>query len=99
MEKVLPIRPERQSEIPAVTHEDGTGRVQSVSKETNPQFYQLIEAFDKITGTPVLLNTSFNVNGEPIVCSPGDALKTFFSCGLTVLVIGDYLLTKSDEVA
>ena len=98
MEKVFPIRAERQSEIPAVTHEDGTGRVQTVSKEINPKFYQLIEAFDKITGTPILLNTSFNINGEPIVYSPDDALKTFFSCGLTVLVMGDYLLTKSDEI-
>jgi len=95
MEKILPIRPERQAEIPAVVHQGGSGRVQTVNKDSNHLLYELIQEFHNITGIPILLNTSFNLNAEPIVCNPHDALRTFFSCGLDVLVIGNFILKKT----
>ena len=73
---------------------DNSARVQSVYKNTNPKFYKLIEEYSKITNIPVLLNTSYNLNGEPIVCTPTDAIRTFFSCGLDVLVLGKYIFRK-----
>lgn len=94
MEKVLPIRREMQSSIPAVVHADGTGRLQTVSSNDNPLYYKLIQAFNELTGIPVILNTSFNLNGEPIVESPSDAIRTFFSSGLDALALGSYLLQK-----
>ncbi len=94
MEKVYPIKKTMQKLIPAVTHVDGSGRLQTVEKEHNPRFHKLISEFKKITTVPVLLNTSFNLNGEPIVCSPTDAIRTFYSCGMDVLVMGDYVLEK-----
>ena len=94
MERVFPIRPEKHEVIPAVTHVDGTGRLQTVSKEINPLYWELIDDFRKLTGVPVVLNTSFNLKGEPIVCSPLDALRTFYSSGLDALVLGDYLIEK-----
>jgi carbamoyltransferase len=95
MEKAFPIRPERHNEIPAVTHVDGTGRLQSVYENHNPLFYRLIDAFFNKTGVPVVLNTSFNLKGEPIVCTPEDALRTFFSCGLDALIIGHFAVQKN----
>ncbi len=94
MEKVFPIRPEWQARVPAVTHFDGSGRPQTVLRETNPRFHALITAFEKLTGVPLVLNTSFNVNGMPLVESPGDALSCFFACGLDALILGDYLVEK-----
>ena len=94
MEKVFLIRPEKRSEIPAVTHEDGTGRLQTVSREQNPLYYELIQQFEKRTNVPVVLNTSFNLKGEPIVCSPQDAIRTFFSSGLDGLIMGNSLVVK-----
>ncbi len=94
MEKVYSVKPKKRAEIPAVVHVDGTGRLQTVQKETNPLFYQLIQEFEKNTGIPIVLNTSFNLNGEPIVCTPQDAIKTFFSCGMDTLIIGDYVIQK-----
>lgn len=94
MEKVYFIKPHKRQLIPAVAHVDGTGRLQTVQHETNPVFHELIHQFERRTGVPVLLNTSFNLNGEPIVCSPHDALKTFFSCGMDCLVLGRYLIEK-----
>ena len=94
MEKVFLIRPEKRNLIPAVTHIDGSGRVQTVSKQTNPRYYQLIQEFQKLTKIPIVLNTSFNLKGEAIVCTPTDAIRTFFSCGLDVLVLGNYVVTK-----
>jgi carbamoyltransferase len=90
----LPIRPDRRAEIPAVTHVDGTGRLQTVTEAANPLFRRLIEAFARRTGVPMVLNTSFNDQGEPIVCSPREALRTYFGTGLDALVIGDYVLEK-----
>jgi carbamoyltransferase len=81
--------------IPSVVHVDGTSRVQTIDKGASPQLHNLISEFKKLTGVPVLLNTSFNLAGEPIVCSPEDALRTFFTCGMDVLAIGSFLVTKS----
>lgn len=80
--------------LPAITHIDGTGRVQTVSRNQNPAFYNLIEEFEKITGVPVVLNTSFNDNGEPIVETPQDAIKSFRTTNLDALIIHDYLIER-----
>lgn len=86
-----------RSEVPAITHVDNTARVQSVSAESNPMFFHLLTKFDEITQCPILINTSFNVRGEPIVESPYDALRCFMATGMDVLAIGSYLLLKSDQ--
>jgi len=88
-------QPNRKAEIPAVVHVDGTLRPQTVTKEENPRYWHLIAEFGKLTGTPVVLNTSFNIRGEPIVCSPYEAIKCFFSSGIDILVIGDFIIEKS----
>ena len=95
MLKVLPVKEEKKDVIPAICHVDGTGRLQTVAKEQSPLYWELINEFKKITGVPVVLNTSFNVRGEPIVLSPQDAIKCFLSTQLDYLVIGDYLVDKS----
>lgn len=84
----------KRSRLQAVTHVDFSARVQTVSSETNPRFHQLLCFFKKLTGCSVLVNTSFNVRGEPIVCSPTDAYKCFLTTGMDYLVIGNYLFTK-----
>lgn len=89
---------EKRRCIPAVTHVDGTGRLQTVSKASNPRLYSIIEKFHEKTGVPVLLNTSFNVANEPIVESPEDAVRCFLSTGIDALLIGDYLLVKNTEI-
>ena len=94
MEKVVPIRNEYREKIPAVTHTDGSGRLQTVNKEHNKFFYNIIEEFEKISSIPVILNTSFNINGEPIVLSPDDALNTFFNSGLEFLMMNSFLIKK-----
>ncbi len=94
MDKTLKIREAKQSKIAAVCHIDGTGRLQTVKKEWNPRFYELIDAFFQLTGVPVLLNTSFNVMGKPLVHSLEDALTVFMTTGLDALVVNDYLITK-----
>ncbi len=87
------VREAKRAIIPAVTHEDGTGRVQTVTEEHNGRFYRLIRAFGRLTGVPVVINTSFNVRGEPIVCTPRDAYHTFINTGIDALVIGDFIVT------
>lgn len=94
MEKVAIVKKNWRNKIPSVTHVDNTARVQTVDKYINSKFYNLINDFYKITGVPLLVNTSFNLNGEPIVCSPNDAIRTFYSCGLDILVIGNYVIEK-----
>ena len=96
MEKVLPIKPAMQQRIPAVTHVDGTGRLQTVNKKANPRYYGLIEAFHHLTGVPVLLNTSFNEN-EPIVCQPSEALDCFLRTNMDVLVLGDTVILRGSQ--
>lgn len=99
MERTLTIRESRRAEIAAVCHADHTGRLQSVRREWNPRFYDLISAFNGITGTPMLLNTSLNVMGKPIVHSAADAISVFLSSGLDLLVIDDAVFRKNGEVA
>ena len=94
MEKVVMVRKEKRNIIPAVVHKDFTARVQTVENQTNKIFYNLINDFYKKTGVPILLNTSFNLNGEPIVCSPTDAIRTFYSCGLDILVMDNFIVYK-----
>ena len=87
----------RRSTLPAITHVDFSARLQTVHPADNPEFHRLLTAFDALTGCPVLVNTSFNVRGEPIVMSPGDALRCFFRTEMDLLVLEDYLLWKSDQ--
>jgi carbamoyltransferase len=93
MEKVFPIREEKRPLIPAVTHADGTGRLQSVDREISPRYYRLIETFGKKTGVPILLNTSFNEN-EPIVNSPEQALECFLRTDMDMLVLENCVVTR-----
>jgi carbamoyltransferase len=88
------VRPEKRSVIPSVTHVDGSARPQTVEREINPLYYRLIDEFGKITGVPVIMNTSFNLRGEAIVHTPTDALRTFYSSGMDALVIGSFLVEK-----
>ncbi|HEU4878368.1 MAG TPA: carbamoyltransferase C-terminal domain-containing protein, partial [Gemmatimonadaceae bacterium] len=80
---------------PAVVHVDGSARPQPVSRTLNPRYYDLIAAFERITGVPILLNTSFNDAGEPIVCSPADAMRTFLATDLDALVLGPFIARKN----
>lgn len=90
---VLPWKPAWGERVPAVNHV-GTGRLQSLRREWNPRYFRLVERFGQATGVPVLMNTSFNLRGEPIVATPEDALKTFYTSGIDVLVMGNHLLRK-----
>jgi carbamoyltransferase len=89
-----PVRPEKRSVIPSVTHVDGSARPQTVEKDVNPLYWNLINEFGKRTGVPVVMNTSFNLRGEAIVNTPTDAVRTFFSSGMDALVIGSFLVEK-----
>ena len=94
MMQVYPIRAEKRALIPAVTHVDGSGRLQTVHRETNPLYYRLIEAFAALTGVPMVLNTSFNEN-EPVVCRPAEALDCFLRTNMDMLVIGEWLVERN----
>jgi carbamoyltransferase len=96
MHKVYKIKPEKRKLLPAVTHVDGTGRLQTVSKDNNSLYWMLIDEFRKITGIPVLLNTSFNEN-EPIVCRPEEALSCFLRTKMDVLVLGNFLIKREGQ--
>src|SRR5207302_216254 len=93
MNSAYPVRPEKRAAIPAPTHVDGTGRLQTVSQKTNPRYWRLIKEFERLTGVPVVLNTSFNEN-EPIVCTPEEAVDCFLRTQMDVLAIGDFLVEK-----
>ena len=86
-----------RSSIPAVTHVDHSARVQTVRRETNPLYYELIERFLALTGCPVLVNTSFNVRSEPIVCTPEDAFRCFMGTEIDLLVVGNAVLYKEEQ--
>jgi carbamoyltransferase len=88
-----------RSDIPAVTHIDYSARVQTVEHDTNPDYYDLIKEFDRQTGCPVVVNTSFNVRGEPIVCTPEDAYRCFMRTHIDCLVLGPFLLEKEAQPA
>lgn len=94
---MIPIVNEKRSDIPAVTHVDYSARIQTVSKERNPRFYNIIKEFEKLTGCGVIVNTSFNVRGEPIVNSPQDAYVCFMRTEMDVLVIGNFILYKEEQ--
>jgi carbamoyltransferase len=108
-EKRLPLTREQQelfgidrlnvprSDIPAVTHIDYTARIQTVSRDDHPLYYDLIERFYRKTGCPVIINTSFNVRGEPIVCTPGEAWRCFMRTEMDYLVMGSFLLAKHEQ--
>jgi len=89
------VREKKQKEVPAITHVDGTARPQTVSKKINPLYWRLIKSFEEETSVPVIINTSFNIKGQPIVRTPRDAVKTFFNTGIEYLSIGNFLLDKS----
>jgi carbamoyltransferase len=93
MTQAYAVRPEKRDVIPAPTHVDGTGRLQTVTKEANPRYWNLIREFGNLTGVPVVLNTSFNDN-EPIVCRPEEAIECFLRTKMDVLVLGDILVRK-----
>ncbi|MEM7360358.1 MAG: carbamoyltransferase [Pseudomonadota bacterium] len=88
-----------RSEVPAITHVDHSARIQTVHAETNPRYHQLISRFDELTGCPIVVNTSFNVRGEPIVCTPEDAFNCFMGTEMDVLAIGNFILRKEDQNA
>lgn len=96
MLQVLPIRPERRAQIPAVTHVDGTGRLQTVDRASNPRYYALIGAFARLTGVPMVLNTSFNEN-EPVVCRPEEALDCFLRTQMDLLVLGNHVVRREPQ--
>jgi len=98
MMQVFQIREEKRAAIPAVTHVDGSGRLQTVSRRTNPRYARLIEAFRDITGVPMVLNTSFNEN-EPVVCTPQEALDCFLRTNMDVLVLGNVMLLRQAGAA
>jgi carbamoyltransferase len=89
----------QRSDMPAITHIDYSARIQTVHKETNPRYYSLISEFKKLTGYGVVVNTSFNVRGEPIVCTPEDAYRCFMRTEMDYLVVGNFLFRKSDQPA
>lgn len=89
---VTPVRPEKRDVLPAITHEDGSGRLQTVFKDTNPAYHRLIEKFGEKTGVPVVMNTSFNLKGEPIVEAPDHAFNTFSLSGMDYLFLGNYVV-------
>ena len=88
-----------RSDLPAITHVDHSARVQTVASRTNPRYHELILAFEELTGCAVLINTSFNVRGEPIVCTPEDATRCFLRTEMDCLVLGPYLLHKEAQAA
>ncbi len=91
---VCPVKEDKRAVIQAVTHQGGTGRLQAIRREINPRYYRLVEKFGEATGVPVLMNTSFNLRGEPIVASPANALNTFRNSGIDTLVLGNYVIRK-----
>jgi carbamoyltransferase len=97
MVQAYPIRPERRAELPAITHADGTGRLQTVDREQNPLYWKLLSRFGELTGVPILLNTSFNEN-EPVVNTPAEALDCFLRTNMDVLVLGPFILQKAENL-
>ena len=96
---LLPVVSQARSDIPAVTHFDYSARVQTVGSEEHPDYHAVLEAFERRTGCAVLVNTSFNVRGEPIVCSPRDAYRCFMRTEMDLLVLEDCLLVKEKQPA
>jgi carbamoyltransferase len=95
---VVEVQEDKRTVIPAITHVDGTGRLQTVNSRTSPRYYQLIKQFGEATGVPVVLNTSFNLKGEPMVNTPQEAFSTFRRCGMDVLVLDHCVIKKQASV-
>ena len=94
---VYPIVPSMRKKIPAVTHVDGSGRLQTIRKEQNPRYWGVVKAFGKLSGVPILINTSFNIRGEPIVCTPQDAYRCMTGTGIDYLVMDRFLIKRDDN--
>ena len=94
---VAEVAPHRRHDIPAVTHVDNSARIQTVDRETNPKFHALLTRFKESTGCPVLVNTSFNVRGEPLVCTPEDAFRCFMGSGIDAMAIENCFLRKDEQ--
>ena len=90
------VRPEKRSRVPAIVHVDGSARPQTLRRDQNPRLYNLLMAFQRQTDIPMLLNTSFNAAGEPIVCTPEDSIRSFLTTGLDLLVLGDFVVSRRD---
>jgi carbamoyltransferase len=95
---VYPVREKWRKRLPAVTHVDGTGRLQSIRRAQNPLYYDLIKAFGRRSGIPILINTSYNIRGEPIVCTPADAYKCMMGTGIDALMMGSFLIRRGDNM-
>jgi carbamoyltransferase len=93
MMEVFQVKADKRAQVPATTHVDGSGRLQTVHKETNPRYHRLIDSYRQITGVPIVLNTSFNEN-EPVVCKPQEALDCFLRTKMDVLVLNDWIVTR-----
>jgi carbamoyltransferase len=91
---IYDVKKDKEEKIPAVKHVDGTARIQTVNEQQHPRYYELLQAFKKKTGVPVLVNTSFNTLGKPIVCTPRDAVECFWSSPFDALIIGSYIIEK-----
>ena len=94
---VYPVKKEWQKRIPAVTHVDGSGRMQTVGKKDNQLLYKLLKEFGRQSGIPILINTSFNIRGEPMVCTPEDAYRCFMRTNMDVLVLENFVLEKGEQ--
>ncbi|HUD70626.1 MAG TPA: carbamoyltransferase C-terminal domain-containing protein, partial [Dongiaceae bacterium] len=94
---VVDVKEDKRALVPAITHVDGTGRLQTVRRDTNPRYHRLIRTFEQKTGYGVIVNTSFNVRGEPIVCSPEDAYRCFMRTEMDALVLENCVLLKSEQ--
>ena len=94
---VYPIKKKWQKKIPSVTHVDGSGRLQTVRRHQNPLYFDLIKKFGELSGIPILINTSFNIRGEPIVCTPYDAYKCMMGTGIDCLVMGTFLIKREEN--
>ncbi len=94
---VYPVKKQWRKKIPAVTHVDGSGRLQTIRKEQNPRYYNLIKEFKKLSGIPILINTSFNIRGEPIVCTPSDAYRCMMGTGIDYLILENFIIKREDN--
>ena len=94
---VYPIKEKWREKIPAVTHVDGSGRLQTIRRFQNKLYYDLIKEFGKLSGIPILINTSFNIRGEPIVCTPYDAYKCMMGTGIDYMIIGNFLVRRNEN--
>ena len=97
MLSIAEVKEKWRSKLPAITHVDGTSRLQTVSPDDEPRLARLLEAFKEVSGVPILLNTSFNRAGEPLVETPEDALKVFLATDLDLLIVGDYWIEKRSQ--